>query len=422
MKPKQFLNMPIYSTGINLLFIGACFVIAMYVSHDQIKLYLKNEDYSSFKIKTYAMEKNSMYPDVSICLVKPRIGFYKKEKLPWNISMWEMIQIMHGDSENLQNISIEVGAKILSEITDGQHKYEYFLSNQIYDMFNGSRLVSTNHFETSEPNSTKSKMILTWLDATTLCFTHRIHYTSHDVLEMYNFYAKIERLQAFGHYFVYLHHPDQLIRRIGSIKSMGAMLKTSAFKASVPSKYDKNYNLVQIAITNVKIILKRKKKEEMCDETILGDDHRWIQQAALDVGCVPIFWAEKIPKNNELDKCQNYYQFSRINLHTSDFWNITKKFAPPCRYLNTLSSYQFGNARILGLNPEIRKKLNLYKAINFRILYKTNEYEEITNERLFNEWDLFGQIGGIVGIMLGFSFLQVPQILRKIPQVTRFEF
>ena len=105
------------------------------------------------------MEEKSMYPDVSICLVKPRIGFYKTEKLPLNISMWDMIQLMRGDSENLMNISTEVGAKILSEITNGQHKYEYFLSNQIYDMFNESRLVSTNHFEISKTNSTKSSMI-----------------------------------------------------------------------------------------------------------------------------------------------------------------------------------------------------------------------------------------------------------------------
>ena len=413
--------MKIYNTGINLFFVGICFGIAMYVSVDQIKFYLKNEDYSSFKIKSYAMEGKSMYPDVSICLVKPRIRFYKTEKLPLNISMWDMIQLMHGDSENLKNISTEVGAKILSEIANGQHKYEYFLSNQIYDMFNESRLVSTNHFEISKTKSTKSKMILTWLDATTLCFTHRIHYTPHDVLEMYNFYASLERLQAFGHYFIYLHHPDQLIRRVGSIKSFGMMLKTSAFKASVPVKYDKEYNLVQIAITNVKLILKRNKKEEMCDETILGDDLTWIQQVAIDVGFVPIFWAEKIPKNIELGPCQNYYQYSRTALHASDFWNVTQKFTPPCRYLNALSSSQFGNARILGLSPEIRKKLESHKGIYFRILYKTNEYEEITNERLFNEWDLFGQIGGIVGIMLGFSVLQVPQILRKVTPVARFE-
>ena len=414
MKQKLFSKKNIYNICINLLFAGVCLGIAMYVSVDQIKFYWKNEDYSSFKIKDYAMEENSMYPDVSICLVKPRIGFYKKGKLPLNISMWDMMRLMQGDSENLENISTDVGAKILSEIANDRHKYEYFLSDRIYEIFNGSRLSSTNHFEAPEPNSTKSTLIISWLDAATLCFTHRIHYTPHDVLDSFNFYVKIERLQAFRHYFVYLHHPDQLIRRIGSIKSFGTMLKTSVFKTSVPRKYDNDYNLVQIAITNVKVILKRNKKDEICDETIFGDDDRWIQQAAIDVGCVPIFWADKISKDLKLNQCQTYNQYSRAALHASDFWNITQKFAPPCRYLNTLSSSQFGNAKILGLNPELRKKLNLYEALNFRILYKTNEYEEITHERLFNEWDLFGQIGGIVGIMLGFSFLQVPEMLLKV--------
>ena len=414
MKLKQFLNMPIYSTGINLLFIGACIVIAMYVSHDQIKLYLKNEDYSSFKIKTYAMEKNSMYPDVSICMVTPWIGFYKMENLPLNISMWDMKRLMQGDSKNLENISTEVGAKILSEMANERHKYEYFLSDQIYDIFEGLRLSSANHFETTELNSTKSRMRIKWLDATTLCFTPKIHYTPHDVLGYYNFYAKIERLQAFRRYFVYLHHPDQLIRRVGSIENMGAMLKTSIFNGRVPRRYDKDHNLVQIVITNVKIILKRNKKEEMCDETVLGDDDRWVEQAAIDVGCVPIFWADRMTKDIKLNPCQTYHQYSRTALNTGDFWNITQKFSPPCRYLNTLSTSQFGNAMVMGFNPEGYKQLKLHRGLAFRIIYKTNEYEEIANQRLFNEWDLFGQIGGIVGIMLGFSFLQVPEMLLNV--------
>ena len=133
-----------------------------------------------------------MYPDVSICLVTPWIGFYKIEKLPLNISMWDMMRLMQGDSKNLEHISTEVGAKILSEMANERHKYQYFLSDQIYDIFEGLRLSSANHVETTELNSTKSRMRINWLDATTLCFTPKIHYTPHEVHGYYNFYAKIE--------------------------------------------------------------------------------------------------------------------------------------------------------------------------------------------------------------------------------------
>ena len=43
--------------------------------------------------------------------------------------------------------------------------------------------------------------------------------------------------------------------------------------------------------------------------------------------------------------------------------------------------------------------------------YRTEEYEEIKNERLFTTEGLFGQVGGFVGIMLGVSFFQIPDIL-----------
>mgnify|MGYP001199514832 CR=1 FL=1 len=44
--------------------------------------------------------------------------------------------------------------------------------------------------------------------------------------------------------------------------------------------------------------------------------------------------------------------------------------------------------------------------------YDSDEYKEILNNQAFTANDLWSQIGGIVGIMLGFSFLQVPQILQ----------
>ena len=46
-----------------------------------------------------------------------------------------------------------------------------------------------------------------------------------------------------------------------------------------------------------------------------------------------------------------------------------------------------------------------------KIPYKTDEYEKITNKRLFNSESLFSQVGGLIGIILGVSFLQIPDIL-----------
>ena len=32
---------------------------------------------------------------------------------------------------------------------------------------------------------------------------------------------------------------------------------------------------------------------------------------------------------------------------------------------------------------------------------------------LFNEWDLFTQVGGAIGMILGFSFLEIPGIIKN---------
>ena len=44
-------------------------------------------------------------------------------------------------------------------------------------------------------------------------------------------------------------------------------------------------------------------------------------------------------------------------------------------------------------------------------LYLTNEFEEIMNVKDVDLEDLFSQIGGSVGILLGYSILQIPSLI-----------
>ena len=43
--------------------------------------------------------------------------------------------------------------------------------------------------------------------------------------------------------------------------------------------------------------------------------------------------------------------------------------------------------------------------------YKIEDFEEIINNRKFDAESLFGQIGGFIGITLGISFFNMPDIL-----------
>ena len=68
---------------------------------------------------------------------------------------------------------------------------------------------------------------------------------------------------------------------------------------------------------------------------------------------------------------------------------------PPCEEMTVSTSVdlQYGN----DLN------------INFQ--YRTDQYLEITNKRDFGVTNLWSSIGGFVGIFLGYSLLQLPEII-----------
>ena len=50
----------------------------------------------------------------------------------------------------------------------------------------------------------------------------------------------------------------------------------------------------------------------------------------------------------------------------------------------------------------------------FQINYNVVDYLEITNNQAFDFESLFSQIGGFVGIFLGFSLLQVPDLIQHL--------
>ena len=102
--------------------------------------------------------------------------------------------------------------------------------------------------------------------------------------------------------------------------------------------------------------------------------------------------------------------------------NISGQYRPPCRELVTISYATAGNALLDGVIKKITKDLKKKDLIMLRIHYKLSNYEEVRNGRAFNEYDLFTQVGGAIGLMLGFSFFQLPNIVIDMTLKLRLKF
>ena len=119
--------------------------------------------------------------------------------------------------------------------------------------------------------------------------------------------------------------------------------------------------------------------------------------------------------SSNLAPCRSFKNYQEAFVATSKGKiNIRRQYHPPCKGSVHLSYATAGNALLEGVLQNKVKNLKKKDLIMLRIQYKLSNYEEVRNSRAFNEYDLFTQIGGIIGLMLGFSFFQLPNIVHDV--------
>ena len=85
------------------------------------------------------------------------------------------------------------------------------------------------------------------------------------------------------------------------------------------------------------------------------------------------------------------------------------RYTPPCdqmEVISTVNTYK----QILTNNEKIKNELR----IDFNFL--TKKYEEVQNLREYGMDSLWAEVGGYIGIFLGYSLLQVVEVLLVFPK------
>ena len=102
---------------------------------------------------------------------------------------------------------------------------------------------------------------------------------------------------------------------------------------------------------------------------------------------------------NECTRAQQYNSFYDYNLYTTDS-NIT--YEPSCTWAKIFSDFLFED-REDGLSGFV-----------FELKHESQYYEEVKNLKATRFYDLWSQIGGLVGIFLGCSLIQIPGFASKL--------
>ena len=395
-----------------------CLAASIFMVQQHLRKFLENKDTSSFEFKKFQEEKTNVYPSLTVCFkVDARHMFQDFNFKYGNITSRDITSALKGQSELITKITkanrvlntvIEMrdSNKIYSNTTNGLivgYEEDYFLHR-------GSEVIRNNQLFESENLLTNSSLfILSYQGPEIRCFTRNLRYEAGLVIRSERMFLNLPSLKQLGlsFMFIYVHHSNQLRR---SLESPSLVIRT-------PTEYNNEAEFMQIRIKNIRVFRKRPNSKEPCDENLFNDDREWMRAVSKYVGCIPIYWKYILSKNYDVDHpmeqeapiCNTFHAYKQIySSFIINKWNSTvNNYLPPCNKMKVSSDVEISANNA----PDISKILRSRNLNMLEFLYLTNEFEEIMNVKSVDLEDLFSQIGGSVGILLGYSILQIPSLI-----------
>lgn len=187
------------------------------------------------------------------------------------------------------------------------------------------------------------------------------------------------------HFLLYAHYPGQFTRYI----------QRPIFEMN----FKRTLTQLSANVAYVGVLRKRPESNVPCNPSLKDDDDEFKLRVIKDVGCIPPYW--KFMVKTEADLCRTSNQLKDVYHHIKHPAGIMKQYNPPCDEMQipvNVKEFNLNGRKITGLE--------------FTMRYTTEIYQEIENFRDYNLDTLWSSVGGFVGIFLGYSLLQLPELLQ----------
>ena len=190
---------------------------------------------------------------------------------------------------------------------------------------------------------------------------------------------------------VFVHYPQQLMRSFHK----PVFRSKIAFTRNSDGEYSFWRKLLKITIGKVSILRKRPESNVGCNEKLVNDDAELQENLIKHINCTPPYWRRHyLPQEN----CKSKADLQRANMFIQHYRNILNSYTSPCIQMEVLSMFD-------------REEENEWDDPRIMFVYENREYEEIQNTQSFDLESFVSGIGGFIGIFLGYSILQIPELL-----------
>ena len=419
--PKRKLFEVFFSIG--------CFLFTGYIVFIQFQKYLDNRDSTVVFRKHFESDTDKLYPTFSLCL-KGRVGnifdYTSKEvkcKSPMCTNIMkqntthqckdvsctnEYYEVFSGKREDDFNFTL---SKFDRALIDLRPLVKTFSSK----LTNGKKI---NKIDKFQPTDKIPVFIRTYRDSYHVCYTKNEEYETGSNLRYEKFELDAEEMLSFGGYYdihIFVHQKGRLLKKLGT---PDFVVSNSLMKAERKRNEDGFTYEILMIIHSIEVLKRRPDAREPCNKTLYDEDTLWIKTSISHLGCVPNFMRYVTLGSNQNNNWPISYSCKRQNLKDfyanftpdSNFKLTSDPYDPPCLEMESIvTSTATSIANTFdNFSPGAAGKLSKIRII---IDYKTENYKLAANYKKFGLLSLLSQIGGFVGMFLGYSLLRFPDLV-----------
>ena len=399
------------------------FMTATYMTITQILRYLENSDASSVAFKTFNEHPNDKYPTFTFCFFGENGEIYSDHITELTITKQQYSDILKKGvlsgnySSDMPKMILRLDHETLTiqlnRFLDGfEFKRKHAKNTIAYDrnLLNPYIDPLTEKARVKEKEKIKSAFFISYQDPVQICFTRSDHseprkhhfrqkdtidFALRDVFPDFNkAFMCGYNCQVGGYFRFYIHYPGQFTRYKDKplVEIPRELLRYKTTHISLNIAY-------------VTILRKRPDATTPCDPELTNDDDIFKIRVTKEVGCIPSYWIALLESNMDLPLCETPNQLQKVYRHIQNFTGFMTAYKPPCDEMQAPVNVQRTKEQTNSINGIIKSNLHII------ITYTTDRYQEINNNRDFDFETFFSCVGGFIGIFLGYSLLQLTDLL-----------
>ena len=394
-----------------IIFQVGCFLIALYFTSLFSAQYAENTDEQLIIMKSFNQDKDQYYSTFSFCFKGADFRWFHNLEVysSYRFDTTQFERMIRGQTANRYERNVSHRSYTKTPV--------FFVNNNETD-FNDFNLkmadfIKSLHFATernvsdtiiSNPKDwntlTEPPMYLSYQTANRICFSRNVNDSPNTVRtnDLITIDSSIIRFYDDTEVDVFVHYPNQLIRSFGAAKYSTTFSELQAIlKGSTPK-------ILEFKLTECKRIKKRSDSKERCNQDILNYDHylhqRIGEKLKKKLGCVPIYLRAMLLNTTDLKICNTPLELKEAFKVLDDTATILNENDIPCDEMLVLTIDSINYYP----NP-------IPKDISIQFQYTEKIYEEIKYIKAIGFESWLSNVGGFVGIFLGYSMMQFPEFL-----------